>query len=117
MRNIVLLCKEHHQAAPDVNDPEAFWDWIDWRIDKEGRFNRHEIKPKDDHFAEVRETLIELYKWTEKEVDLLINAALLQEFYRILDTETTTHFGVKRKPSTEAWAYNKARTNLEINRR
>ena len=114
MRNIVLLCKERHQAAPDVNDPEAFWDWIDWRIDKEGRYNRHGVKPKDDHFANVRDELIELYKWTEAEVDSLINATLLQEYYRVLEAETTTHFGIKRKPSTEAWAFHKARLHLQI---
>ncbi|MNH49980.1 hypothetical protein D3C73_15800 [compost metagenome] len=112
IRNIVLLCKRHHVEAPDVNDPEAFWNWLDWRLDEEGRFDRREIETKDDFFTQIKDELIGLYKWTPEEVDSLINPALLQEYYKVMEASTTTHFGIKRKSSTEAWAFNQARLNL-----
>jgi len=116
IRNILLLCKQHHEAAPDVDDPEAFWDWVDWRIDQEGRYNRKGFSPGGDHFSSIKKELLGLYHWTKEDIDSLFSAELIDEYYKILHTRTTTHFGVKYKPSTEAWAYNQARLFINANK-
>ena len=55
--NLVILCKHHHNLAPDVNDKEYMWEWI-----------------KDDHFTNVigSEFFDIVFKDREKQTPLLL---------------------------------------------
>lgn len=135
VRNFALLCKRHHHAAPDIADAEAFWRWIDVatahagyermsRLDSDvvallhARSNAKPPQPEPTMPTRldyvVRNELISVWQWQHHEVDEHLTWALLGEADKVLDAATTEHFGVKRKPSTYAWALHVARARLFV---
>lgn len=129
IRNFALLCKDHHQEAPDVTDAEAFWAWIDyaslrdshkkWAKYSEKTVRRAEelgIKMPDagnpheplSFDEKIRQELINLYDWQDEDFRAF-DWKMAAEINRVIDEATSVHFGVKRKSSTYAWAYNAAR--------
>jgi hypothetical protein len=132
VRNYALLCPRHHQQAPDVSDAEAFWAWVDYVTIRDGHEKWTNL-PKDlqkqlniripetglarDHadFSDmIHRELVELYGWQERDFATM-TWELQSEFQRLLSEATSDHFGVKRKSSTYAWAYDKARKRLNYN--
>lgn len=129
VRNYALLCPRHHKEAPDVSDAEAFWAWVDYVSVRDG----HEkwvnaprellemlnirlpgagrAKDRADFNDMIRRELVELYGWQEQDFSAM-SWDLQSEVYRVLASATGEHFGVKRKSSTYAWAYDTARKRL-----
>jgi hypothetical protein len=123
VRNFALLCKPHHDQAPDIADAEAFWAWIDYMGMRNSRGDFHPKHPEmlgvrvpiikgtaeeNARFSEtIRRELIELYGWGQEEFDSF-TWALNVELHKVLGDATGYHFGIIRKASTHAWAYDVA---------
>jgi hypothetical protein len=112
VRNFALLCPDHHRQAPDVQDSNSFWQWVDWKLSTDGFFARR-TKPvgvarETEFFTQVREELTELYGWRTKDIQSVPWGDLMTAYYRIMTTDTSEHFGVKRKVATHAWALHRA---------
>ncbi len=130
VRNFAPLCEEHHEQAPDVIDAESFWRWIDYTCQKEERKRVALIHkaapalipdpgPEPDRasgtfFEQVKRELIDLYGWVESDFEGLAWSRVLDDFYVVLEQATGKHFGVDRKVSTYAWAYNVAKKRVEL---
>jgi 5-methylcytosine-specific restriction endonuclease McrA len=137
LRNFALLCPDHHRQAPDIADAEAFWAWIDYMVMRHSNNstvsnfgtehsstlgirlpNIEGSAERRAQFAEsVERELVELYGWSEKEfasVTWKVNI----ELHKVLEAGTGYHFGISRKASTYAWAYDVAlrRTGMERSR-
>ncbi|SER60604.1 hypothetical protein [Actinokineospora terrae] len=52
------------------------------------------------------------YEWTSAGFDVLSLDALVEEFHTVVESATTTRFGVRTKASTEAWAFEIARRRI-----
>lgn len=121
IRNFALLCPRHHRESPDIADAEGFWAWIDYVHDREkGKLSciaelmgveqetvdklRAVGVPGDEgHFTRVKQELIQLYKWTKKDFESIHRwDALMDEYHHVIEQATSTHFAVKKKPSTDA---------------
>jgi 5-methylcytosine-specific restriction endonuclease McrA len=129
IRNFALLCKRHHEEAPDIADAEAFWTWIDFAYLREHRIKLNtqadadlhscidtpyldRIQNRPDNFmTAVKDELIDLYGWHESEFSRL-TWDLENELHIVLDNATGSHFNVRRKVSTYAWAWNTARNRI-----
>ncbi|MFI6258985.1 HNH endonuclease [Micromonospora zamorensis] len=130
VRNFAPLCEEHHRQAPDVIDAEAFWRWIDYACQKD-KWKRlalmHKAAPalipdpgpepervSGTFFEQVKRELTDLYGWVENDFEGLAWSRVLDDFYVVLEQATGKHFGVDRKVSTYAWAYNMAKKRVEL---
>jgi hypothetical protein len=123
IRNFALLCPDHHRQSPDIADAEAFWAWIDYMMMRNSNSDYSADHPRmlgvrapdiegsaDDRssFNEaLNRELIELYGWRDDEFSAVTWQFLL-EFNKVLEDATGSHFGVSKKPSTYAWAYDVA---------
>jgi hypothetical protein len=123
IRNFALLCSDHHRQAPDIADAEAFWAWIDYMVmrNSSGSYSEDHLRilgvraadlpGSADHQAsfneELNRQLIELYGWSDEDFSSVTWEFML-ELNKVLENATGTHFGVSRKPSTYAWAYDVA---------
>ncbi|MBB5476777.1 hypothetical protein HNR20_001282 [Micromonospora parathelypteridis] len=130
VRNFAPLCEEHHRQAPDVIDAESFWSWIDYACEKEAGKRlalMHKVapalipdpgpepvRPPGTFFEQVKRELIDLYGWVESDFEGLAWGRVLDEFYVVLEQATGKHFGVDRKVSTYAWAYNVAKKRVQL---
>lgn len=133
VRNFALLCAQHHRAAPDIADAEAFWRWVAFafeharcermsRLDSDALAQLYAISnaqppqpgrpPPATLEDAVRNELVGVWRWNPHDVDDHLSWALLSEADKVLTAATTEHFGVKRKPSTYAWALHIARARL-----
>ncbi|WP_229340905.1 HNH endonuclease [Streptomyces flavotricini] len=131
VRNFALLCREHHQEAPDVADAESFWAWVDYAELRDGgskwlqaseeeqaRLRALGVKvglpprPARTFFAEVKDELRRLYGWSDEDFAQADWPRLMEEFHVVLDTATGRHFSVDKKASTYAWAYDMARRRI-----
>ena len=120
IRNFALLCKDHHEEAPDVADAEAFWAWIDYASlrdthKKWARYSERTVKRAEEigikmpyagnphdplSFDEaIKQELINLYDWQDEDFQAF-NWKMAAEIHRVIDEATSAHFGVKRKSST-----------------
>ncbi|MEU4600291.1 HNH endonuclease signature motif containing protein [Nocardia sp. NPDC023988] len=131
VRNFALLCPDHHSQAPDIADAEAFWAWVDyaemrdsgskWRTAPDdvrewvrsvgGRDSPRE-RQELEFLAAVRFELEHLYRWAPQDFSEF-SWDLQLEYHRVLEVATGVHFGVKKKPSTHAWAYHIAKLRLK----
>jgi hypothetical protein len=132
VRNFALLCSDHHRQAPDIADAEAFWAWVDYMVMRHPSEMLDGVRiltgvppnhPKmlgvvlpikgipDDQKAIFGEALyrelVELYGWSEEEF-ASVTWKVSVDLYKVLETATGYHFGINRKPSTYAWAYDVA---------
>ncbi|MET8260739.1 HNH endonuclease [Micromonospora sp. NPDC005205] len=130
VRNFAPLCELHHRQAPDVIDAESFWRWIDYARAKGERERVARMRemapalipdpgprtdaPAGTFFGQVKGELIELYGWVEGDFEGLAWSRVLDDFYVVLEQATGKHFGVDRKVSTYAWAYNVAKKRVEL---
>lgn len=134
VRNFALLCPRHHREAPDVADAEAFWSWVDYACQRDGRMKWEGVEPEElakaervglhietrgpvrnsvRHFNRVRDELVRHYGWTPEDFAGGTHwVALMAEFHMVMDSATSTHFNVAKKASTEAWAFEVARRRL-----
>jgi hypothetical protein len=128
-RNFALLCRRHHSESPDVSDAEAFWSWVDYACQRDGhekyqRFTEHTgtdiVKSAVDtaersvhHFEIVQEELMKHYNWHSDDFRSSRWGDLMREFHVVMEAATSTHFGIKRKASTEAWAFAVAKRRLD----
>ncbi|MEV5443949.1 HNH endonuclease [Streptomyces sp. NPDC052644] len=135
VRNFALLCPRHHREAPDVADAEAFWSWVDYACQRDGRMKWEGVEPEEElakaervglhietrapvrnsvrHFDRVRDELVRHYGWTPEDFAGGTHwVALMAEFHMVMDSATSTHFNVAKKASTEAWAFEVARRRL-----
>jgi 5-methylcytosine-specific restriction endonuclease McrA len=126
LRNFALLCGDHHRQSPDIADAEAFWAWIDYMVMRRSSLKRKGASPDHPKMLGIRlphidgaaedqaqfvnileRELVELYGWGENEfasVTWKVNV----ELHSVLESATGYHFGVSRKASTYAWAYDAA---------
>ncbi|MFE0024535.1 HNH endonuclease signature motif containing protein [Amycolatopsis sp. NPDC059021] len=134
VRNFALLCDEHHRDAPDIADAEGFWAWVDyaemrdsgskwegapekikeWALkfgSRIGKYDRSEL----DFVDAVKFELAHLYGWEEDDFSSF-SWGLHEEYHRVLDVATGRHFGIDKKVSTHAWAYNVALYRLDRNK-
>ncbi|MEV8451820.1 HNH endonuclease [Streptomyces sp. NPDC052095] len=134
VRNFALLCPRHHREAPDVADAEAFWSWVDYACERDGHMKWEGVDPgmlaeveraglridtsgpvrkSLHHFGRVRDELVRHYGWRPEDFTGGDHwGALMEEFHTVMDSATSTHFNVPKKPSTEAWAFEVARRRL-----
>lgn len=131
VRNFALLCKNHHEQAPDIADAEGFWAWVDyaemrdsgskWRTaSEESRawLNEHGARTEMvdrsevEFLAAVKFELKHLYGWGEADFGKF-SWKLQEEYHRVLEAATGRHFGVEKKVSTHAWAYDVAWYRME----
>lgn len=133
VRNFALLCRRHHAESPDVSDAEAFWSWVDYACERDAHEKRlklaaylsddvsedstHGDVKNVDHFENVRAELIQHYQWSPDDFDRTHWVELMQAFHIVMDAATGTHFGIKKKASTEAWAFDVAKRRLDARRR
>lgn len=123
VRNFALLCRQHHEQAPDVLDSNSFWQWVDWKLSTDGPFSGNprtaRIDEKTSFFTQIHNELTELYGWPPSALDDAKWTDLMSEMYGILDKETSNHFGIRRKASTHAWAMHRSLVKLtgEVPRR
>ena len=131
VRNFALLCPTHHSEAPDVADAESFWAWVDyaelrdspdkwldapdelkeWLRQHNVRIGKPEREPPS-FFSAVKHELKSLYKWTDLDFNTADWPALMEEFYQVLGSATSSHFSIDKKVSTYAWAYDIARRRI-----
>jgi hypothetical protein len=120
IRNFALLCPDHHKQAPDIADSEGFWKWIDYMVMRNSRGNYPASHPemlgvrvpiiagtfdqRDKFTVDLQRELVELYGWQDKEFSAVTWAVNI-ELHKVLENATGFHFGITRKPSTYAWAY------------
>ncbi|MEU4369360.1 HNH endonuclease signature motif containing protein [Micromonospora chersina] len=130
VRNFAPLCDEHHRQAPDVIDAESFWSWVDYACEREAGKRlaiMHKaapalipdpgpgsVRPFGTFFEQVKRELVELYGWAESDFEGLAWSRVLDDFYVVLEQATGKHFGVDRKVSTYAWAYNVAKKRVQL---
>ncbi|WP_208636038.1 HNH endonuclease [Amycolatopsis thailandensis] len=134
VRNFALLCSGHHREAPDIADAEGFWAWVDYAEMRDsgskwegasdkvrehalalgsriGKIDRSEL----DFVSAIKFELRHLYGW--EDVDFSnFSWELHEEYHRVLDAATGRHFGVDKKVSTHAWAYNVALYRIDRNK-
>jgi len=130
VRNFALLCREHHSQAPDIADAEAFWAWIDYAAMRDRGSKWQKVPEKSKEWLEamgIRTSLKErselefasslkfelrhLYGWSDSDFSAS-SWDLHEEYHRVLDAATGRHFGIEKKVSTHAWAYDVARRRL-----
>ena len=130
VRNFALLCRTHHQQAPDIADAEAFWAWVDYAelrdsgskwsdaseemkawIHKHGGRTTPANREHWEFHAAVTFELQHLYGWSPTH---FVDASweLQGEYHRVLEAATSNHFAVQKKVSTHAWAYHIAGRRL-----
>ncbi|MEU7528541.1 HNH endonuclease [Saccharothrix sp. NPDC042600] len=130
VRNFALLCAKHHKEAPDVADAEAFWSWVDYACERDGHEKWSGVDPEllaragieldtpraaknsAGHWSAVRAELITHYGWAPEDFSAASLDELMEEFHTVFEGATTTHFGVAKKASTEAWAFEIARRRI-----
>ena len=118
VRNFALLCDRHHRMAPDVSDSNAFWQWVDWRLSLDhplsnlGRASPF-VAEREEFFAQVRAEVTGLYGHDLSKIDGAEWLQLLEIYYRVLETDTSSHFKVARKVSTHAYALHLALRELD----
>jgi hypothetical protein len=105
--NLALLCPLHHREAPDVADAHAFWAWVDAAYSK---WNDAIRALSED----VVTTLAETFGWTTEMFETANKrfGDLQERWSELVAQETSTHFGIGRKASTMAWAWNAAYTDV-----
>ncbi|WP_200904147.1 HNH endonuclease [Nocardiopsis sp. RV163] len=128
VRNFAPLCTDHHKSSPDVADSEAFWSWIDHERKKFSDKRKKEIMeifdPKeagsgsrkthdesDNFFRLVKAELVELYGWNEEDFSAT-SWELMEQYQTVLKGATGKHFGIDKKVSTHAWAFDVARKRM-----
>lgn len=124
VRNFALLCVRHHKEAPDIADAEAFWTWIDFACLRESQLRRAGSSSEAEHLfgsgraqeqadfmSAVRIELVSLYGWNSESFEIL-TWDFISEVQQVLDKAAGSHFGVTRKVSTYAWAYETARKRI-----
>lgn len=93
--NFVLLCDRCHRHSPDIHDKDSIFAWMEM---------------KEDEHQEYVATFIDLMKRTFPEANSgdrnfgLIKIYLSDEFREYRDANTTWHFGVLNKASTQVAA-------------
>lgn len=126
LANFALLCNEHHREAPDVADAEAFWKWVDYAAlrdsDRRMRLIAQELglpapqpsppSEKTAFFSDVMAELKALYDWRDEDFDNGQWSTILTEYYEVLHSCTSKHFGIEAKVSTHAWAMDIARRRV-----
>jgi hypothetical protein len=121
IRNFALLCPSHHQLAPDVRDSNSFWQWIDWRLSIDHPLAALRATPavevKTEFFHQVRGEMKAAFGSDLSQLNNNEWPRLMELYYSILDSETSDHFGVKRKVSTHAWALHRAMKRVAEERR
>lgn len=63
----------------------------------------------------VKGELTAIYNWNENDFSE-ISWEVLEQMHRVLETATGSHFGVAKKASTYAWAYDVARKRVRKQR-
>lgn len=131
VRNFALLCSEHHREAPDIADAEGFWAWVDyaemrdsgskwegesdkvreWALNLGSRIGKVD-RSESEFVAAIKFELAHLYGWGDSDF-LKFSWELSEEYHRVLDAATGKHFGIEKKVSTHAWAYNVALYRLD----
>lgn len=129
VRNFAPLCTDHHKESPDVADSEAFWSWIDHERIKYSDNRQREImeifQPKEtgsdsqeldeeseNFFRLVKAELVGLYRWKTEDFSAT-SWTLMEEYQAVLKKATGKHFGIDKKVSTHAWAFDVARQRME----
>ncbi|MFI9848394.1 HNH endonuclease [Nonomuraea sp. NPDC051941] len=131
VRNFALLCKRHHEQAPDIADAEGFWAWVDyaemrdsgskWQtapeemrrwVQEHGGHTDMADRSEAEFLAAVKFELKHLYGWDDADF-AEFSWELQHECHHVLEVATGRHFGVEKKVSTYAWAYDVAWYRIE----
>lgn len=90
---------------------------MDWRLDIDhplaSRRTQGSEANETDFFTRVRCELLDLYGWTEDVLAGFEWSSVMKLYHKFLDSKTSDHFGVKRKVSTHAWAFDRALRELD----
>ncbi|MGK4592812.1 HNH endonuclease signature motif containing protein [Amycolatopsis sp. w19] len=134
VRNFALLCKSHHREAPDIADAEGFWAWVDYAEmrDSGSKWENAPDEVKEsasalgsrvekvdrselDFVSAIKFELSHLYGWEDVDFSRF-SWKLHEEYRRVLDAATGKHFGIDKKVSTHAWAYDVALYRIDRNK-
>ncbi|MGI5504566.1 hypothetical protein [Lentzea sp. CA-135723] len=63
----------------------------------------------------MKAELVTLYDWKPEDIRSVAWHELMPEYHLVLDKATKNHFGVDKKVSTHAWAYDVARRRVRAN--
>ena len=96
--NYVLLCKDCHEDAPDITDPDAMWNWIKSNKNPWGMYDTYNAFKALQLFEQRNG-----FKFEEKAV-LIENAlnVILSEIKNV-----GTHFGMRTKPTSYLYMFEK----------
>ena len=94
--NLVLLCNRCHREAPNINDSEFFWDWL--QVQKAALYDTYWTKRGMLEYQDIYgEDVVELF------LRLKINIIDFQHFLKKKEHMVAIHFGEGRlNPSTIA---------------
>ena len=121
-RNLVLLCKQCHEAGPNVADPEIMWDWLkaykvpmygsfeaimaqreykfiygkNFEQELEDIFSRANLTLSDEIYSEINSQIAKVIRETENHFGQpYLNISTIAGVYRMVLKETAKRYAVK----------------------